>query len=97
VRAALEIQQHLQALRLDRPRLSMQVRIGITTGPVLLRFDRGIGVDGVGDVVNTAARLESAAPLDACWWASVLAFAAQPPLWLTTSTLCLSGSSTNAP
>ena len=26
------------------------------------------GVDAVGDEVNTAARLESAAPLYACWW-----------------------------
>ena len=64
VRAALEIQQSLQSLRAERPQLAMHVRIGITTGPVLLRFDSGGGVDGVGDAVNTAARLESAAPAD---------------------------------
>ena len=64
VRAALQIQHQLQALREERPQLVLHVRIGITTGQVLLRFGDDGGVDGVGDAVNTAARLESAAPVD---------------------------------
>ena len=65
VRAALEIQRRLESLRVERPLLELHVRVGITTGQVLLRFDEVGGVDGVGDAVNTAARLESAAPIDA--------------------------------
>src|SRR3954452_589041 len=64
VRAALEIQRQLQALREELPRLALHVRIGITTGQVLLRLGDDGSVDGVGDAVNTAARLESAAPVD---------------------------------
>ena len=64
VRAALAIQQQLETLREERPRLALHVRIGITTGQVLLRFGDDGRVDGVGDAVNTAARLEAAAPVD---------------------------------
>jgi len=64
VRAAVAVQQQLENLREQRPRLALHVRIGITTGQVLLRFDDDGRVDGVGDAVNTAARLESAAPVD---------------------------------
>ena len=64
VRAALEIQQRLQVLRAEQPRLALHVRIGVQTGKVLLRFEQGGGVDCVGDTVNTAARLEAAAPVD---------------------------------
>ena len=64
VRAALAVQQQLETLREERPQLALHVRIGITTGQVLLRFGDDGRVDGVGDAVNTAARLESAAPVD---------------------------------
>ena len=64
VRAALAVQQQLDTLREERPQLALHVRIGITTGQVLLRFGDDGRVDGVGDAVNTAARLESAAPVD---------------------------------
>jgi class 3 adenylate cyclase/tetratricopeptide (TPR) repeat protein len=40
-----------------------QVRVGVTSGEALVSHDPAGGVDAVGDVVNTAARLESAAPL----------------------------------
>ena len=42
----------------------LHVRVGVTTGEALVSHDPAGGVDAVGDVVNTAARLESAAPLD---------------------------------
>ncbi len=64
VLAALAVQQQLETLREERPQLALHVRIGITTGQVLLRFGEDGHVDGVGDAVNTAARLESAAPVD---------------------------------
>jgi class 3 adenylate cyclase len=41
----------------------LRVRVGVTSGEVLVSRDPAGGVDAVGDVVNTAARLESAAPL----------------------------------
>jgi class 3 adenylate cyclase/tetratricopeptide (TPR) repeat protein len=43
---------------------SLQVRVGVTTGEALVSSSGGGQVDAVGDVVNTAARLESAAPVD---------------------------------
>ena len=39
------------------------MRVGVTSGEALVSHDPAGGVDAVGDVVNTAARLESAAPL----------------------------------
>jgi class 3 adenylate cyclase/tetratricopeptide (TPR) repeat protein len=42
----------------------LHVRVGITTGEVLVMIDGDGHADAIGDVVNTAARLESAAPLD---------------------------------
>ena len=42
----------------------LHVRVGVTTGEALVSHDPAGGVDAVGDVVNTAARLESAAPTD---------------------------------
>ena len=42
----------------------LHVRVGVTTGEALVSHDPAGGVDAVGDVVNTAARLESAAPMD---------------------------------
>jgi hypothetical protein len=40
------------------------VRVGVTTGEVLVMLGGDGQADAIGDVVNTAARLESAAPLD---------------------------------
>ena len=46
----------------------LRVRVGVTSGEALVSHDPAGGVDAVGDVVNTAARLESAAPLGGVWW-----------------------------
>jgi predicted ATPase/class 3 adenylate cyclase len=57
VRAGLAIQEW--ACKRD----DLQVRIGITTGEVLVRLDAQAGeAMAAGDVVNTASRLQSAAP-----------------------------------
>ena len=58
VRAALRVVERVPALGLD-----LQVRIGINTGPVLFAAGSGDRDDAVtGDAVNTAARLQAAAP-----------------------------------
>ena len=67
VRAALAVREALAELNeADGPR-ELHVRIGITTGETLVRLDarpeEGEGM-AAGDVVNTAARLQSAAPTD---------------------------------
>ncbi len=41
----------------------LNVRVGVTTGEVLVTHDAHGRMDAVGDVANTAARLESAAPV----------------------------------
>ena len=65
VRAALAVVERANALRRDDPGVGLQVRIGITTGEVLARLDpaaaRGEAMVS-GDVVNTASRLQAAAP-----------------------------------
>src|SRR5690348_17515792 len=66
VRAALAI---LDAIAADRERggADLQVRVGIATGEALVALDANpLGGEGMaaGDVVNTAARLQSAAPVD---------------------------------
>ncbi len=61
VRAALRILERIQNLGLD-----LQVRIGINTGPVLFAAGAGDRDDSItGDTVNTAARLQTLAPIDA--------------------------------
>jgi len=64
VRAGLAIQDAVAGLR-HRDGTEVHVRVGITSGEVLLSLS---GVDGgvkaVGDVVNTAARLQAAAARD---------------------------------
>jgi class 3 adenylate cyclase len=67
VRAALAIQKAITELNeRDRP-LDLHVRIGVTTGQALVSLDvqplQGEGMAS-GDVVNTAARLQAAAPVD---------------------------------
>src|SRR4029079_491327 len=42
----------------------LRVRVGVTSGEALVSHGVGGAVDAVGDVVNTAARLEAAAPVD---------------------------------
>jgi hypothetical protein len=67
VRAALSIQDAVAELREQDERLDLHVRIGVNTGEalVVLGADPQAG-EGMasGDVVNTAARLQSAAPAD---------------------------------
>ena len=67
VRAALAIRNAITGLNEgDRP-LDLHVRIGVTTGEALVSLDaRPLQGEGMasGDVVNTAARLQAAAPVD---------------------------------
>ena len=67
VRAALSIRAAIERLNDEQPGLDLHVRIGIDTGEafVVLGADvaRGEGMAS-GDVVNTAARLQTAAPID---------------------------------
>jgi class 3 adenylate cyclase len=66
VRPALSIQAAVAHLR-EQERLDLHVRIGVNTGEALVALgaDPRLG-EGMasGDVVNTAARLQSAAPVD---------------------------------
>jgi predicted ATPase/class 3 adenylate cyclase len=67
VRAALAILDTIVALNAEDPIREIQVRIGIATGEVIVthdqRADEGKGI-AWGDVLNTAARIESAAPVN---------------------------------
>ncbi len=67
VSAGLRILEAIGELNEVDPRLSLQVRIGINSGEALValgaRLEEGEGVV-FGDVVNTAARLQSAAPVN---------------------------------
>ncbi len=63
VRAALRIQESVARLNEENPGLALSVRIAVTTGEAIVQLDRtdrdreGI----IGDVVNTASRLEGVA------------------------------------
>jgi class 3 adenylate cyclase len=67
VRAALAVREGIAELNEQEATRELHVRIGITTGEVLARLDarpeEGEGM-AAGDVVNTAARLQAAAPTD---------------------------------
>src|SRR5712691_6187118 len=67
VRAGLLILETVAALNGEDPIRQIQVRIGIATGEVIVthgnRAEEGKGI-AWGDVLNTAARIESAAPVD---------------------------------
>ena len=67
VRAALAIRDAIAELNEADPALDLHVRIGVTTGEALVALDaqprEGEGMAS-GDVVNTAARLQGAAPVD---------------------------------
>jgi class 3 adenylate cyclase/tetratricopeptide (TPR) repeat protein len=65
VRAALAIQEAIDELNEAEPALELEVRIGVNTGEALValeaRPESGEGMVS-GDVINTAARLQAAAP-----------------------------------
>jgi class 3 adenylate cyclase/tetratricopeptide (TPR) repeat protein len=67
VRAALSIRAAIDRLNEEEPELDLHVRVGVNTGEALVVLDadaaRGEGMAS-GDVVNTAARLQTAAPVD---------------------------------
>jgi class 3 adenylate cyclase/tetratricopeptide (TPR) repeat protein len=67
VRAAFAVREAIAELNAADPSLDLQVRVGVTTGEALVARDarpsEGEGM-ATGDVVNTAARLQAAAPVD---------------------------------
>src|SRR5690348_12310991 len=67
VRAALSIRAAIDRLNEAEPGLDLHVRVGVNTGEALIVLGadpaRGEGMAS-GDVVNTAARLQTAAPVD---------------------------------
>ena len=67
VRAGLAICESIRELNAADPNLDLHVRIGVTTGEAFVALDartsQGEGMAS-GDVVNTAARLQAAAPVD---------------------------------
>ncbi len=67
IRAALAIQGAIAALNEAHPDLGLAIRQGINTGEAVVAFGPGsgplIGEAVTGDVVNTASRLESVAPV----------------------------------
>ena len=65
VRAAVAVREAIAELNEQDPSLGLQVRVGVTTGEALVVLDaRPVEGEGMasGDVVNTAARLQAAAP-----------------------------------
>jgi class 3 adenylate cyclase len=66
VRAGLAILEAIAELNEDDPELELQVRVGINTGEAVValgaRPEQGEGIV-TGDVVNTAARIQGAAPV----------------------------------
>ena len=66
VRAGLRILEAIEELNAEDPSLSLQVRVGINTGEALVdlgaKLEEGEGIV-TGDVVNTASRLQGAAPI----------------------------------
>jgi class 3 adenylate cyclase/tetratricopeptide (TPR) repeat protein len=67
VRAAIALRAAIAELNEQEPERNLHVRIGITTGEALVTLDARPSVgEGIatGDVVNTAARLQAAAPED---------------------------------
>lgn len=64
VRSALRAQQSVDELNEQRPELALSVRIAVTTGEAIVQLDTtNVDREGiVGDVVNTASRLQGVAP-----------------------------------
>ena len=63
VRCGLAIQQAVAGLNQTQADLALRVRVGITTGEAVIAADRHESETVVGDVVNTASRLEGVAPV----------------------------------
>ena len=67
VRAGLRILEAIAELNEAEPGLKLQVRVGVDTGQVVVALDarpeQGEGIVA-GDVVNTAARIQAAAPVN---------------------------------
>jgi class 3 adenylate cyclase/tetratricopeptide (TPR) repeat protein len=64
VRAAIRLQEAVERLNEDDPNLALSVRVAVTTGEAIVQLD-GEDQDRetiIGDVVNTASRLEAVAP-----------------------------------
>ena len=67
VRAALAIRDAVTELNAEDPELALQVRLGVNTGEAIVSLDANVSEgEGLvaGDVVNTAARLQTAAPVN---------------------------------
>jgi class 3 adenylate cyclase/tetratricopeptide (TPR) repeat protein len=65
VRCALRMLEAIGELNLAHPSLELAVRIGVNTGEALVVLARSADSEGVvGDVVNTAARLQGVAPVN---------------------------------
>lgn len=62
VRAALAMQTTLRDFREEHPDDAVRIRIGVNTGEVLVGTVAGTDYTAMGDVVNTAARLQQLAP-----------------------------------
>jgi class 3 adenylate cyclase len=85
VRCALRMLDAITELNQANPTLGLAVRIGVNTGEALVALERGASSEGVvGDVVNTAARLQGVAPVngvvvgEATWRATRAEFDYQP-------------------
>jgi class 3 adenylate cyclase len=63
VRCGLAILESVRDLNRAQPHLDLNVRVGVNTGEVVVAVDRRHGEGVVGDVVNTASRLEGVAPV----------------------------------
>ena len=67
VRAALAVRDAVARLNDDEPDRDLHVRIAVNTGEALVSLDASPGEGEAmvaGDVINTAARIQSAAPVD---------------------------------
>ena len=67
VRAAIAIRQAIRELNEADPGLELQLRVGVNTGEALVALGARIGEgEGMvaGDIVNTAARMQMAAPVN---------------------------------
>jgi class 3 adenylate cyclase len=67
VRAALGIREAVAASNERHPELDLHIRVAVSTGEALVALDANPAAGEViasGDVVNTAARLQAAAPID---------------------------------
>ena len=62
VRAAIRVLESVQELNEAQPNLALAVRVAVTTGEAIVQLEPTLDREGiVGDVVNTASRLQSVA------------------------------------